>query len=86
MKLVNMSDMVEQNTIKILEDLGEIKGELKGINKRLDRVNGSLGKHEEKIAKNAIKLSGLTGRIIGMGAGAGAVLTVLLKGVEALTK
>lgn len=76
----------ESHAVKILGSLGEIKGELKGMNSRLDLINNRINKHEDKIDKNAIHLSGLTGKIIGVGAGAGAVLTVLVKGVEFLLK
>lgn len=46
---------------KILYELGEIKGELKGINQRLDRVNGRIDDHDDKI--NA--LEGFKDEIIG---------------------
>jgi hypothetical protein len=35
---------------QILLMLGEIKGEVSGVNKRLDTINGRINKHDEQIA------------------------------------
>jgi hypothetical protein len=44
---------MEQQIFKILgelkEDVGELKAETKGINSRLDRLNGSVARHEKDI-------------------------------------
>lgn len=48
---------------KILLSLGEIKGEVKGINNRLDRMNGSLKTHDSKIdclERDVNKAKGIT--------------------------
>jgi len=37
---------------KILIIVGEIKGEVKGINNRLDRMNGTIQSHDNRINKN----------------------------------
>lgn len=38
-----------QILLKIKEDIGFIKGELQGINNRLNKINGSLIHHDKKI-------------------------------------
>jgi len=43
-----MSDQL----LKIAEDVGEIKGDVKGINRRLDTLNGS-------VLKNSTRINGL---------------------------
>ena len=83
---MNNDVISESHIVKILGSLGEITGELKGMSSRLDLINNRISKHEDKIDKNAIHLSGLTGKTIGIGAGAGAVITALVKGAEILIK
>lgn len=41
---------MQEQLNNIERSVGEILGELKGINNRLDTVNGRLGKHDEAIA------------------------------------
>jgi RsiW-degrading membrane proteinase PrsW (M82 family) len=51
--------------------LGEILGELKGINGRLDRVNGRLDKHDDKIGILDSFKDTSTGKLTAIGAAAG---------------
>lgn len=37
--------------LDIKEDIGKLKGKVDGINNRLDRMNGNLNHHDEKIDK-----------------------------------
>jgi dynactin complex subunit len=54
-----LNEAMEQQMFKMLgelkEDVGELKAETKGINNRLDKLNGSVGRHEEQLIK--IRLS-----------------------------
>ena len=69
---------------EIKEDLGYIKGELKGIVNRLDRMNGSIAANTEKIEKHKTEYDKRLNRfdvIFGKwGAIMGAVIFVLASG------
>lgn len=42
-----MSDQLHNDIMRVL---GNLEGKVDGINERLDKVNGRLGKHDEAIA------------------------------------
>lgn len=63
---------------KIMHELGEVKGELIGINKRLDKLNGSVGKNKDDINKINITIAKVGGIIV--------VVTALLAGLWELLK
>ena len=78
-----MADNILNN---IERSLGEITGELKGINKRLDISNSNIAKNQDRINKLESFKDNLTGRItiIVIIAGtavsiAGSLLTTLIK-------
>ena len=48
----------------ISEELGEIKGAVKGINRRLDITNGNIGKNQDKINQLETFRDNLTGKIV----------------------
>ena len=43
--------------------MGEVVGEVKGINKRLDKLNGSVNNHDARINKNESKLDTMLGKV-----------------------
>lgn len=62
---------MEQPTLNdIYLAVGEIKGEVKGINQRLDRQNGSIGKLTDRTNTLESFCDGMKGKIV-----AGAVIT-----------
>lgn len=61
-----------------MHELGEVKGELIGINKRLDKLNGSVGKNKDDINKINITIAKVGGIIV--------VVTALLAGLWELLK
>ncbi len=58
--------MEEHNELN--RTLGEILGGVKGINQRLDVVNGRLGKHDDKIHTLESFMDNVTGRFVVIGA------------------
>ena len=69
------------NFFTLYQMVGEIKGEVKGISTRLDRLNGHLGNHDDRINKAEDTISNLKGRAAGAGAIAGfigGVITVII--------
>ena len=43
--------------------MGEVVGEVKGINKRLDKLNGSVKNHDDRINTNESKLDTMLGKV-----------------------
>ena len=69
------------NFFTLYQMVGEIRGEVKGINGRLDRLNGHLGDHNDRINKTEDTIANLKGRAAGAGAIAGFIggaLTVVI--------
>ena len=67
---------------QILEKLGVVIGKVDGINKRLDKVNGTVARHDDRINENEKKVDIMTGKatIIGAIFGfIGAVIIALFK-------
>ena len=48
---------------EINRTMGEVVGEVKGINKRLDKLNGSVKNHDARINKNESKLDTMLGKV-----------------------
>ena len=74
-------DEQKPNFFTLFQVVGEIRGEVKGINSRLDRLNGHLSNHEDRINKNEDGISNIRGRATGAGAIAGfigGVITVII--------
>ena len=69
--------MSENISEKILLIVGEIKGEVKGINSRLDKINGSIKDHEGKINKNENDIVASKAKATLLGAMAGIIVSVL---------
>jgi len=63
---------------EILKALGNIEGKIDGINKRLDKINGSLSNHDDRINLNEHKVDTLSGKIKVIGALATVVAGSLL--------
>jgi len=71
-----------KTTEQIFNAIGELVGEVKGINNRLDKINGSLEDHDKRIDKNKERLDIATGKatVIGTILGfIGAAIIALLK-------
>jgi predicted nucleic acid-binding Zn-ribbon protein len=53
--VVNLHEAIEAQILETLnnlaKDVGELTGETKGINARLDRLNGSVARHEKEISE-----------------------------------
>jgi len=63
---------------QILKEAGEIKGEVKGINQRLDRVNGNLKDHDTRINCNEHKIDNITGKATIIGSIIGFIGAVII--------
>jgi len=48
---------------EINRTMGEVVGEVKGINKRLDKLNGSVKNHDDRINTNESKLDTMLGKV-----------------------
>lgn len=68
--------------IDIAQDIGEIKGELKGMNSHLARINGRLDNHSKRINKNTNKVNVLKGQSFLLGGIAGFVISVVAIVIE----
>jgi len=71
-----------KTTEQIFNAIGELVGEVKGINSRLDKINGSLKDHDKRIDKNKERLDIATGKATILGAilgFIGAAIIALLK-------
>ena len=58
--------MKQQETnilIEMNKTMGEVVGEVKGINKRLDKLNGSVKNHDDRINKNESKIDTMLGKV-----------------------
>jgi len=53
---------------EILKALGKVEGKVDGINERLDKVNGTLKNHDERINVNEHKVDTMSGKIKVVGA------------------
>ena len=62
--------------------LGEILGEVKGVNTRLDRVNGRLDKHDDKINSLETFKDTATGKLAVVGTLAAFVFSALGVGIN----
>ena len=51
------------NVLGMREDIGSLKGELEGMNKRLDAINGRIGRQEKELSKVKIKAAYISGVI-----------------------
>ena len=69
--------MSEEITQKILLIVGEIKGEVKGINARLDKQNGTLKNHDDRINDNETFKDQQKGKSIVYGAIGGFITLVI---------
>ena len=68
---------MENLLVEIAKDVGEIKGEVKGINKRLDITNGSVAKDKDRINKLETFKDNLSGKIIIIVAIIGLIVSVI---------
>lgn len=70
---------MSENHQEIMLAIGNLQGTVNGINDRLDKVNGRLGKHDEQIAN--LRIEGAVGKTkIGIiGAIGGLLASFLLK-------
>ena len=58
---------MEQNEtdilIKMNKTIGEVVGEVRGVNKRLDRINGTIIDHDKRIDQNTGIINNFLGKI-----------------------
>jgi len=69
--------MADNISEKILLIVGEIKGEVKGINNRLDNINGSIKNHEIRINDNEDSISQQKGKATLCGAVTATVISAI---------
>ena len=71
---------------QIIKALGNIEGKIDGINKRLDLMNGSLGKHETRINDNEHKIDIATGKATAIGALLGVIGACIIAAINFIEK
>ena len=67
---------------QVLLKLGTMDGKIDGINNRLDKINGSLVNHDDRINVNEHKIDTLSGKIKVIGA----IATIIVGAVIASIK
>jgi hypothetical protein len=66
------------NENKITRLLGKLEGKVDGINQRLDRMNGSIIRHEDRINSNEHNIDIITGKATILGAVFGFIGAVII--------
>ena len=67
---------------EILKAIGKLEGKIDGVNQRLDKINGSLLNHDDRINVNEHKIDTMSGKIKVIGA----IATIILGAVVASIK
>ena len=67
---------------EILKAIGKLEGKIDGVNQRLDKINGSLLNHDDRINVNEHKIDTMSGKIKVIGA----IATIILGAVIASIK
>lgn len=57
--------------------VGELNGEVKGINRRLDKMNGTISSHDDRINKNESAIDQQRGRAAIIGGVVGGIVSII---------
>lgn len=70
----------------IMKTLGELTSEVKGINSRLDRMNGAVSENTRKIALIELWKEGLSGKLSVIYIFVGGIITVVVNWVVTIVR
>lgn len=69
--------MSDEHFRKIHHSLGRIEGNIESLKEGVKRINGTNTEHDKRIRKNSTKIAHQTGKVIGLGASASALIAVI---------
>lgn len=70
-------DIVSKTLLDIKESIGTLDGKVDGINKRLDKTNGTIARHEIRLNQVEAKTDIMNGEIKGI-AILGSIVTIII--------